>query len=150
ASQHADSIVIGEGEVGWPTLLSDLSAGQLKPAYATDGRQFSLADAPMPRFDLLDIDRYNRLTVQTQRGCPWRCEFCAASIRISPQFKVKPVDRVIAEIRRLKELWRDPFVEFADDNTFVNRAHSEQMMRALARENIRWFTETDLSIAQDP
>jgi len=75
---------------------------------------------------------------------------CAASIRISPQFKVKPVDRVIAEIRRLKELWRDPFVEFADDNTFVNRAHSEQMMRALARENIRWFTETDLSIAQDP
>src|SRR5947209_17320441 len=23
-------------------------------------------------------------------------------------------------------------------------------MRALARENIRWFTETDLSIAQDP
>ena len=50
----------------------------------------------------------------------------------------------------MKELWRDPFVEFADDNTFVSRVHSKQLIRALARENIRWFTETDLSIAQDP
>src|SRR5207253_1535350 len=113
-------------------------------------RDVDLDQSPVPRFELLAPDRYPRFTVQTQRGCPWRCEFCAASIRISPQFKVKPVDRVIAEIRRLKELWRDPFVEFADDNTFVNRAHSKQLMRALARENIRWFTETDLSIAQDP
>ena len=116
--------------------------GRLKP--------FDLAHSPVPRFELLAPDRYPRFTVQTQRGCPWRCEFCAASIRISPQFKVKPVDRVISEIRRLKELWRDAFVEFADDNTFVNRAHSKQMMRALACENIRWFTETDLSVAQDP
>jgi radical SAM superfamily enzyme YgiQ (UPF0313 family) len=116
--------------------------GRLKP--------FDLAHSPVPRFELLAPDRYPRFTVQTQRGCPWRCEFCAASIRISPQFKVKPVDRVIAEIRRLKELWREAFIEFADDNTFVNRAHSKQMMRALACENIRWFTETDLSVAQDP
>jgi radical SAM superfamily enzyme YgiQ (UPF0313 family) len=103
----------------------------------------------MPRFDLLEKDRYPRFTVQTQRGCPWRCEFCAASIRISPTFKVKPIKKVIAEIRRLKELWRDPFVEFADDNTFVNRPHAKQLLRALARERIRWFTESDISIAQD-
>jgi radical SAM superfamily enzyme YgiQ (UPF0313 family) len=62
---------------------------------------------------------------------------------------VKPVEKVISEIRRLKELWRDPFIEFADDNTFVNRAHAKQLMRALARERVRWFTESDLSIAQD-
>jgi radical SAM superfamily enzyme YgiQ (UPF0313 family) len=112
-------------------------------------RPFDLSNAPMPRFELLESDRYPRFTVQTQRGCPWRCEFCAASIRISPTFKVKPVEKVIAEIRRLKELWRDPFIEFADDNTFVNRAHAKQLLRALARERVRWFTESDLSIAQD-
>ena len=55
----------------------------------------------------------------------------------------------MAEIRRLKELWGDPFIEFADDNTFVNRAHARELMRALAPERIRWFTESDLSIAQD-
>ncbi len=37
--------------------------------------EFDLADAPMPAYELLDIDRYNRITVQTTRGCPFRCSF---------------------------------------------------------------------------
>ena len=149
AAKHADSVVIGEGESVWPEVLRDLQHGRLKPVYEARLRPFDLRDAPMPRFDLLEKDRYARFTVQTQRGCPWRCEFCAASIRISPTFKVKPIEKVKAEIRRLKELWRDPFVEFADDNTFVNRPHAKQLLRALARERVRWFTESDISIAQD-
>ncbi len=83
----------------------------------------------MPRFDLLEIERYNRLTVQTQRGCPWRCEFCAASIRLTPKYKVKPVAKVMAEIREIRRYWPRPFIEFADDNTFVNRRHSKELMR---------------------
>jgi radical SAM superfamily enzyme YgiQ (UPF0313 family) len=150
AAQHADALVIGEGEIGWPMLLADLEAGRLKKRYATDGRSFSLADGPMPRFDLLDMDRYNRITVQTQRGCPWRCEFCAASIRLTPLYKMKPVDRVIAEIREIKRLWPKPFIEFADDNSFVHRRHSKQLLREVAAEDIRWFTESDVSIADDP
>lgn len=150
AAQHADAIVIGEGEIGWPILLADLEAGRLKQRYVTDGRSFSLADAPMPRFDLLDMDRYNRITVQTQRGCPWRCEFCAASIRLTPLYKMKPVHKVIAEIREIKRLWPKPFIEFADDNSFVHRRHSKQLLRAVAAEGIRWFTESDVSIADDP
>ncbi len=131
-------------------LLADLEAGRLKKRYATDGRSFSLTDAPMPRFDLLDMDRYNRITVQTQRGCPWRCEFCAASIRLTPLYKMKPVDKVIAEIREIKRLWPKPFIEFADDNSFVHRRHSKELLRAVAAEGIRWFTESDVSIADDP
>jgi radical SAM superfamily enzyme YgiQ (UPF0313 family) len=149
AHAHADAIVIGEGEPVWPSLLDDLGRGNLRPIYDARSQPFNLANSPMPRFDLLDIDRYNRLTVQTQRGCPLRCEFCAASMRISPTYKIKPIDRVIAEIAAIKSLWRHPFIEFADDNTFVNKTHSRQLMRALARENVRWFTETDLSVADD-
>lgn len=150
AARHADAIVVGEGEVGWPRLLADLAAGRLGPAYASDGRSFSLADAPMPRFDLLEIRRYNRITVQTQRGCPWRCEFCAASIRLTPLYKLKPIPKVIAEIREIKRHWPKPFIEFADDNSFVHRRHSKQLLRAVADEGIRWFTESDVSIADDP
>jgi radical SAM superfamily enzyme YgiQ (UPF0313 family) len=149
ASRHADAIVTGEGELGWPRLLADLVAGRLT-AYGPDGREFSLADAPMPRFDLLEIDRYNRITVQTQRGCPWRCEFCAASIRLTPLYKVKPIPKVIGEIHAIKKLWPSPFIEFADDNSFVHRRHSKQLLRAVADEGIRWFTESDVSIADDP
>ncbi len=149
ARHHADALVIGEGEPVWPQVLHDLQRGTLQPVYDARPNPFDLAASPMPRFDLLSANRYPRFTVQTQRGCPWRCEFCAASIRISPAFKVKPVERVIAEVRRLKDLFGNPFIEFADDNTFVNRAHSRRLMRALAREQVRWFTETDAGVADD-
>ena len=96
------------------------------------------------------MDRYNRITVQTQRGCPWRCEFCAASIRLTPLYKLKPIPKVIAEIREIKRRWPQPFIEFADDNSFVHRRHSKQLLRAVAEEGIRWFTESDVSIADDP
>jgi len=146
---HADAIVIGEGEPLWPALIADLRAGRLQPVYDARNLSFDLAQAPMPRFDLLDIERYNRLTIQTQRGCPFRCEFCAASMRISPTYKTKPVPRVLDEVRNICSLWKRPFIEFADDNTFVDKKHSKELMRALAGEDIRWFTETDLSVADD-
>ena len=149
AMRHADAVVLGEGEPLWPALVADLLAGALKPVYDARGISFDLADAPMPRFDLLDVGRYNRLTVQTQRGCPFRCEFCGASILLTPAYKLKPVDKVMAEIRRIKELWPSPFIEFADDNSFVNRRHSKALLRELAREHVRWFTETDISVAED-
>jgi radical SAM superfamily enzyme YgiQ (UPF0313 family) len=149
ALEHADAVVVGEGEIGWPDVLADLRRGRLRGLYAANGREFDLADAPMPRYDLLEIERYNRLTVQTQRGCPWRCEFCAASIRLTPKYKVKPIAKVMAEIHEIRRYWPRPFIEFADDNTFVNRRHSKELMRALAGERIKWFTETDIAVADD-
>jgi radical SAM superfamily enzyme YgiQ (UPF0313 family) len=150
ALAHADSIVIGEGEPAWPQVISDLKRQRLQPVYDSRNSTFDFADAPMPRHDLLNPDRYNRLTVQTSRGCPFDCEFCAASIRLSPTYRVKPVDKVIAELRKIKEIWPQPFIEFADDNTCVNKGHARNLARALAPEHIRWFTETDVSVAQDP
>jgi radical SAM superfamily enzyme YgiQ (UPF0313 family) len=149
ALQHADAVVVGEGEPVWPALVGDLQSSRLQRVYDARHANYTFAESPMPRFDLLEIERYNRLTVQTQRGCPFRCEFCAASIRISPQYKIKPVERVVAEIQAIKSLWSRPFIEFADDNTFAHKAHSKHLLRAIARENIRWFTETDLSVADD-
>lgn len=148
AAQHADAIVVGEAEPTWPCVVADLAAGRLQPRYQTS-RAFDLADAPMPRFDLLDIQRYNRLTIQTTRGCPWNCEFCAASIRLNPKYRTKPARKVIAELHRIKEIWPAPFIEFADDNTFADKRHGHALCDALMGEHVRWFTETDISVAQD-
>ena len=148
AARHADAIVVGEAEPVWPQLLADLEAGRLRPRYQAL-EAFDLAQAPMPRFDLLDLSRYNRLTIQTTRGCPWNCEFCAASIRLNPKYRAKPVAKVIAELHRIKELWTAPFIEFADDNTFADKRHGHALMDAMADEHVRWFTETDISVADD-
>jgi radical SAM superfamily enzyme YgiQ (UPF0313 family) len=150
ALQHADSVLLGEGESLWPTMIADLLANRLQQRYDARALNFDFAHSPMPRFELLDIDKYNRLTVQTQRGCPFNCDFCGASIRLNPRFKAKPVSRVIDEIHRIKAIWPHPFLEFADDNTFADKARGRELVRALVPEGLRWFTETDVSIARDP
>ena len=149
ALRHVDAVVVGEGELSWPAVLRDFEAGTLGGIYRPHGQEFDLAEAPMPRFDLLIPDKYNRITVQTARGCPWKCEFCASSILLTPRYKVKPVSKVIGEIRAIKTVWPRPFIEFADDNSFVHKRHSKELLRAVAEEEIRWFTETDIAIADD-
>ena len=150
AKEHCTSVVVGEGEPLWPEVLRDFESGGLKRYYIQSPRGlYDLRDAPMPRFDLLDPDKYNRITVQTSRGCPHQCDFCASSILLTSKYKLKPVEKVIAEIREIKKIWPRPFIEFADDNSFVHREHYKRLLRELAKENLRWFTEADLGVARD-
>lgn len=150
ARAHGVTAVVGEGELLWPQLLRDFRQGRLLPEYrAGEGLHFDLAEAPLPRFELLDVARYNRITVQTSRGCPHRCDFCASSILLTPRYVVKPVESVLAEIRRIKEIWAHPFLEFADDNSFVVRPHYKRLLRELKKEGVKWFTEADVSVAED-
>jgi len=150
AARHADAICVGEGESIWPQILDDFGAGRLSRRYEQPwGRSFDLAKAPMPRFDLLDPAKYNRFPVQTSRGCPFKCEFCASSILLTPRYTHKPIARVIDEIREIKARWPHPFIELADDNSFADRHYGRRLAEAIAQEDIKWFAETDISVAQD-
>lgn len=150
-AQHADAVIVGQGEPVWPRVLADAERGRLARRYEAGAPDaWSMAESPMPAFDLLDVDRYNRITVQTSRGCPFRCEFCASSVTLTRGYHQKPIDRVLAEIDRIKEIWPRPYLEFADDNSVVDRRYWRTMLPRLRERRVRWFTETDISIARDP
>jgi radical SAM superfamily enzyme YgiQ (UPF0313 family) len=171
-ARHADAVVAGEGELLWPQVVRDFQQGGkagLRPLYreARPG-QYDLRQAPLPRFDLLQkpaadtpvpdplasgslhrLGSYNRIPIQTSRGCPWDCDFCAASKLYGPRYRLKPVERVLREVDAVRALWPRPFIEFADDNTFVNRAWARELLGELATRNVRYFTETDVSLGYD-
>jgi radical SAM superfamily enzyme YgiQ (UPF0313 family) len=173
AAAHADSVVVGEGELTWPRVVADFrrgGRGALERFYQEERPgHYDLRDSPMPRFELLNaaatpagpeadpkeagelhrFGRYNRITVQTTRGCPWDCDFCAASKLYGPRYRIKPVERVLREVDAIRALWRRPFIEFADDNTFVHKPWAKELLRSLDGRNVRWFTETDVSVADD-
>ena len=147
--QFCDAVVIGEGESSWLELLRDAENSTLKKTYGSRSEDFDLAESPIPAFELLDISRYNRLTVQTSRGCPHQCEFCASSVILTDRYKQKPVAKVVEEIDRILTIWDSPFIEFADDNSCVNHSYWKELLSRLKGKGIRWFTETDLSVAED-
>ena len=148
ALEYCDAVCIGEGETVWPQILADLETKTLKNIYRADDR-YHFQDHIMPAFELLDPGKYNRLTIQTSRGCPHSCEFCAGSILLTPKYKQKPIEQVLAEVDRVLELWKHPFIEFADDNSFVNKKYWRQLLPELSKRNIRWFTEADIAIGED-
>lgn len=151
ARQHADYVVVGEGENIWPAVV-DAAARGARPGIfkSTDFEPVDVAKLPVPRYDLLGNRPYNRYTIQTTRGCPWRCDFCASTVMLRAPYRRRPVEDVVRDIRAIQELHPAAFVEFADDNTFVDKSWGRELCRALIPLNIKWFTETDISVADDP
>jgi radical SAM superfamily enzyme YgiQ (UPF0313 family) len=150
ALMHCDAVVLGGAEGVWSEVLADAERGELRQSYrgASDG-VFEPGLYVVPRFELLEGRPYNRVTVQTSRGCPRACEFCGASLLITNRFNQKPVDAVLSEIRMARQHFREPFFEFADDNTFLNKRWGKELLRALVPQEIKWFAETDSSVADD-
>jgi radical SAM superfamily enzyme YgiQ (UPF0313 family) len=149
--EHADVVIQGEGELIWEELLKDYEQNTLKALYSSLSNPayvFDLKDARVPRYELLDIKKYNRLTIQTTRGCPYHCNFCAASRTIS-SYKKKPIEIIKKELDKIFEIWDKPFIELADDNTFVDKKWSKELLKLFGTYNMKWFTETDITIAED-
>lgn len=150
AKQYADSVAIGEAETIWPRIIEDYRNKQLQSFYKEEKPgTYDFSPPVVPRYDLLEPENYNRITVQTSRGCPHECEFCAGSKIFGKGYRQKPVGQVIEEIKRIKEKWPKPFIEFADDNTFVDKKWSKELLKALVPLEVKWFTETDISVADD-
>ncbi len=65
----ADTVVAGEAEYVWPRFCADFENGRAGAMYRETG-VVALTDSPIPRFDLLKLDRYSTATMQFSRGCP--------------------------------------------------------------------------------
>lgn len=152
ARMHCDAIVVGEAEPVWLRLLAELEQGDLAPVYRADRDGSAGGDGlrewPLPRFDLVGRSP-QRFTLQTQRGCPLGCEFCAAS-RLLGRFREKPVAAIRRELEAIAALAPRPLIELADDNTFAGSRPAEELCDALAESGARWFTESDWRIGERP
>jgi len=148
ATTQVDAVCLGEGELVWRQVLADAEAGCLQSKYSAVRTAGEIA-WPLPRFDLIADRPVVRWTVQTQRGCPLACEFCAAS-RLISRFREKPTSRVREELAAIRQLDPQPVVELADDNTFAGPRDAEPLLEALREADIRYFTEVDWRIGEQP
>jgi radical SAM superfamily enzyme YgiQ (UPF0313 family) len=150
AAQHADFVFVGEGERTWPAAVTAIALGKAEKFWrASEFPPLDVRSLPVPRYDLLSNRPYSRFPVQTTRGCPWRCDFCASNVMLNEPYRKRPVADVVRDIKTVRKLCKRPFIEFADDNTFVDHAWGKELCRQLIPLGIKWFTETDISVADD-
>ncbi len=150
ALEHADFVFLGEGERTWPAAVEAIARGDAPRVWeAAKFPPIDVATLPIPRYDLLAKRPYSRFPVQTTRGCPWRCDFCASNVMLNEPYRKRPVSAVIRDIQAIRQLNKRPFIEFADDNTFVDHAWGRELCRQLVPMGVKWFTETDISVADD-
>ena len=149
AKSHADSVIIGEAEYLWPSVVEDFSQNRMKTLYESNV-EVNLSDSPVPRYDLLKPKKYSVIWVQATRGCPHDCEFCVSSKVYGPRYRYKSVGQVIEEIQFIRNHLGNGRIGFADDNLFVNERFSEELLKCVAPLGIRWAGQSDISIAEKP
>lgn len=145
AKIYADAVVSGEAEEVWPQVLDDFKQGDLKPFYKS-ANLFSLDGLRIPRRDLLNRKAYFFVnTIQTTRGCPFDCAFCAVTTFYGRSYRIRPVEEIINEIGQMEP----SFLFFVDDNIVGSPKYAKKLFRALIPLKIKWFSQSSLSIVKD-
>jgi radical SAM superfamily enzyme YgiQ (UPF0313 family) len=145
AEEHADAVVIGEGEILWPEVMADFIQGELKKYYLTD-RRAPLASLPLPRRELLRRGAYLfQNTLQTTRGCPNDCDFCSVTTFYGNTYRFRPVAEVLQEIGALK----GRLIFFVDDNIIGSRTYAQELFEGLKPLKKRWVSQATLNITRE-
>ncbi|MFH1100758.1 MAG: radical SAM protein [Methanobacteriota archaeon] len=130
AKQHADSVILGEAEGLWADVLQDAEKGRLKPFYGP-APDFDIAAVPAIRRDLI-IHNPILGAVQTTRGCPNQCEFCAIASFCKHGVKQRPIKNVIEEIKQMPNRM---FI-IHDPSLTVNPKYTRELFQELIKQKI--------------
>jgi radical SAM superfamily enzyme YgiQ (UPF0313 family) len=148
-----DVLFVGEAEYTWPRFLRDYEDGSWRAEYREEDKP-SMLDSPVPRFDLLKVDRYRSMAIQFARGCPFNCEFCDIIVMYGRRPRTKSVAQVLAEVEVIHGLGvGNIFV--VDDNFIGNKREAKALLTAIAAWQeahgypIEFMTEVSLNVAQD-
>jgi radical SAM superfamily enzyme YgiQ (UPF0313 family) len=161
AARHADTVIVGEAEETWPRFIADFRNGTPKKRYVPE-RPPPLERLPVPRFALLNtahyIARWRRgllrsafmgspwYPVQTARGCPHGCDYCAVTAFNGRAYRTRPIADVVREIETL----RPKSVFFVDDDIFVSPRRAAELFKALIPLRIRWVGQGSINAAKRP
>ena len=149
ALDHADAVVIGEGEPGWRRVCDDFltNPSRVHGIYRDDPPD--LAELPQPRMDLMHIERYGAFyyPLIASRGCPEACTFCFAK-RMTRGYRTYPISHVLEQVRRRPKFVRACY--FVDDNLPADPDYSRELFQALAKTGIKFGMQARHEFSKDP
>jgi radical SAM superfamily enzyme YgiQ (UPF0313 family) len=145
AMAHAETVVVGDAEATWPQVVADAVAGRLQHLYAPASPGPAMPATP-DRSVFQGKDYLPIHLVQFGRGCPRACEYCSIHAFYGGGIRHRPVEAVVEELRAC----RARRVFFVDDNLLADRSAFHGLLEAILPLGLRWSSQIDLSIADDP
>ncbi len=136
----ADHVVVGEPDEIFQGIATDLEGGSARRLYRVAEKP-DVTRTPVPRFDLLALNKYSFMSVQFSRGCPFTCEFCDIITLYGRRPRTKSPAQLIGELDALLKLsWRKE-VFIVDDNFIGNHKAALELVRE---------TEASIDLASRP
>ena len=152
----ADYLILDEGEITLPMFVEALEQGKPQKIFRSDGVKPDVTETPIPRYDLLDFNAYDNMSIQFSRGCPFQCEFCDIIVLYGRKPRTKTPAQLIKELEYLYELgWRRTLF-LVDDNFIGNKRNVKLLLRELkgwmANHDypFHFNTEASVDLANDP
>ncbi len=150
-----DHLILAEAENILPLFSEDLEKGCAKHIYTTEERP-DITTTPVPLWSLINKKKYESMSIQYSRGCPFNCEFCDIVVMNGHIPRTKDEKQVLAELDALyNQGWRDS-VFFVDDNFIGNkRKLKSEILPAIIewmeekRHPFSLFTEASINLADD-
>lgn len=163
ALQHADAVVIGEGEEVWPVLVEDFLKNELKPVYNTPGL-FDMGKYRPARLDLFKkyakttpsssskaSSKYANIALfEVSRGCPYDCDFCAVTHFYGKKYRFRDINRLVEDVRGAKLKYRARLAGFVDDNLYGNKTYFKEFIKNIERLNLSWSGQVSVNVGNDP
>jgi len=149
ALNYFDTVVKGEAESIWPTVIADFEKGQMKRIY--DGVRLK-ADKLVPARHDLFHPRYAFASIQTTRGCPWRCDFCTVHAFNGTAYRQRPVQDILDEIEMTSE---KEYLFFVDDNIIgyskKSMARTIELLKGMKERGLKreWFSQASINFAEN-
>jgi radical SAM superfamily enzyme YgiQ (UPF0313 family) len=152
ALQAADHVMVGEAEEAFPGIALALENGTARALYRIVDKP-DMTRSPVPRFDLLQREKYTSMPIQFSRGCPFQCEFCDIITIYGRKPRAKSPAQVIRELDVLRGLgWRNE-VFIVDDNFIGNHARALELTKELIEwqrvhhQPFSFYTEASIDLA---
>ena len=150
-----DHLIFGEAENILPLFLEDLDKGCARHIYAAKERP-DITKTPAPLWSLIDKKKYQSMSIQYSRGCPFNCEFCDIVVMNGHIPRTKDKNQILAELDTLYNLgWRGS-VFLVDDNFIGNKRKLKSEILPAVIEWMKekkypfsFFTEASLNLADD-
>jgi radical SAM superfamily enzyme YgiQ (UPF0313 family) len=88
-----------------------------------------MALSRVPRFDLLELDRYATQAIQVSRGCPFTCEFCDIIEVFGRLPRTKPPEQLCRDLDAIYATGFRGSVFLADDNLVGNKNEAIRLFK---------------------